>query len=255
MSTARGFLGEGDVLFDVWDDDTQTWWNSWKPMGESSKFAIGAQSELKEKESRGRGTRGQLIASVALLKSPEIEIVLDEVNADNIKLAFMGRRASLTQGSGSIADQVITAKLGHWIPLGLRNFATAAFTVKSSDGVTTYVLGTDYEVNYRLGMVRPLASGAIADAASLKVSGTYSAVSGSTVKGATKAQLRARLLLDGRNLVDGSDAECEVWEAILAPEGEFDFKAEDFGSITLKGKLVTPAGKTSPFEVRFPELT
>lgn len=255
MSTARGFLGEGDVLFDVWDDDTQSWWNSWKPMGESSKFAIGAQSDLKEKESRGRGTRGQIIASVALLKSPEIEVVLDEVNADNIKLAFMGTLAALTQGSGSIVDQVATAKLGHWLPLGKRNFATAGFAVKNSTGTVTYVLGTDYEVNYRMGMIRPLATGAIADAASLKVSGTYNAVSGSTVKGATKAQLRARLLLDGRNLVDGSDAECEVFEAILAPDGEFDFKAEDFGSITLKGKLVTPTGKTSPFEVRFPQLT
>lgn len=253
MSTARGFLGEGDVLFDVWDDDTQTWWNSWKPMGESSKFAIKANSELKEKESRGRGTRGQIIASVALLKSPEIEIVLDEVNADNIKLAFMGTVSDLAQGSGTIPDQVITAKLGHWIPLGKGNFATAGFTVKSSDGLTTYVLNTDYEVNYRIGMVRPLSAGAIADAASLKVSGTYNAVSGSVVKGATKAQLRARLLLDGRNLVDGSDAECEVFEAVLAPEGDFDFKAEDFGSITLKGKLVTPTGKTSPFEVRFPQ--
>lgn len=254
MSTARGFLGEGDVLFDVWDDDTQAWWDSWKPMGESSKFAIGAQSELKEKESRGRNTRGQIIASVALLKSPEIEIVLDEVNADNIKLAFMGTVSALAQGAGTIVDQVVTAKLGHWMPLGKRNFATAAFTVKSDDGVTTYGLGTDYEVNYRLGMVRPLAAGTIADAASLKVSGTYAAVSGSVVKGATKAQLRCRLLLDGRNLVDGSDAECEAFEAVLAPEGEFDFKAEDFGSITLKGKLVTPTGKSSPFEVRFPEL-
>lgn len=253
MSTARGFLGEGDVLFDVWDDDTQSWWNSWKEMGESSKFAIKANSELKEKESRGRGTRGQIIASVALLKSPEIEIVLDEVNSDNIRLAFMGTLAAINQGSGTITDQVITAKLGHWVPLGVGNFAAAGFTVKSNDGVTTYVLGTDYEVNYRLGLVRPLATGAIADAASLKVTGTYNAVSGSVVKGATKAQLRARLLLDGRNLVDGSDAECECFEAVLAPEGDFDFKAEDFGSITLKGKLVTPTGKDSPFEVRFPQ--
>ena len=29
LASAAAFLGEGDVLADVWDDVTQTWWGGW----------------------------------------------------------------------------------------------------------------------------------------------------------------------------------------------------------------------------------
>lgn len=257
LASAAAFLGEGDVLADVWDDATQTWWGGWKAFGEATKFAIKANTELLEKESRARGKRGQLVASVALLKAPEIEIVFGELNVDTARLAFMGTSAALSQSAGTIgAGAKITARQGMWVPVGFRNLTAAGFAVTEDTDTTpdTYVLGTDYEVNWRLGTVRALPGGAIADKQLVRIAGAYSAVDGTVIKGATKPQLRARFFLDGRNLVDGSDAECEVFEAVVAPNSEFDFMADDFGELTLAGKLVTPIGKDSPFEVRFPRL-
>lgn len=254
LATAAAFLGEGDVLADVWDDDLQAWWGGWKPFGEATKFAVKGNTEVLEKESRGRNKRGQLVASVALLRSPDIEVVFGEANADTLRLAFLGKTAAISQGAGTLTDEPIVGRTGMWVPLGKRNLVAAGLTVMSADGVTTYTLGTDYDVNYRLGMVRVLSGGAIADKAALEVSGTYYAVDGSLIQGAVKPQLRVRFLLDGRNLVDGSDVECEVFEAVVAPDAEFDFMADDFADLTLAGKLVTPTGKASPFEVRMPKL-
>lgn len=257
LASAAAFLGEGDVLADVWDDFTQTWWGGWKAFGEATKFSIKPNTELKEKESRARHKRGQLVASAALLKAPEIEIVFGELNADTARLAFMGTSAALLQSAGSIpVGSGVIARHGMWVPVGFRNLTAAGFAVTEDTDTTpaTYVLGTDYEVNWRLGTVRALPGGAIADKQVVRIAGAYSAVDGTTIKGATKPQLRARFFLDGRNLVDGSDAECEVFEAVVSPSSEFDFMGNDFGELKLSGKLVTPIGKDSPFEVRFPRL-
>ncbi len=256
LASAAAYLGEGDVLADVWDEDTQSWWGAWKPFGEATKFAIKNNTETKEKESRGRNKRGQLVASVALLKSPEIEIVFGELNADTARLAFMGKTLNLDQGSGTFAaGTTVTLRHGMWVHVGKRNLVEAGFAVTEDTDTDPdgYTKGTDYEVNWRLGMIRAIAGGAIADKQVVRVAGGYSAVDGKVIQGAVRPQLRARFLLDGRNLVDGSDSECEVFEAVVAPDSEFDFMADDFGEVTLKGKLVTPAGKDSPYDVRFPK--
>lgn len=254
MADARAFLGEGDLLVDLYDDVSLVWADAWSELGEASKFAIKPNSERLERESRARNKRGQVIASVALTKPAEIEIVLGEVNSQTMRLAFQATASALAQGAGTMVDQAVTAKLDAWVPIGFRNITAAGLTVQDVTDTTTYVLGTDYEINYRLGMLRALSGGGIAGGDVLHIDGGYVAVSGSKYAGAVKPQVRARLLLDGRNLVDGSDVECEVYEAVLSVDSQFDFLGDNWSDVTLKGTLVTPTGKTEPFEVRTPEL-
>jgi len=102
--------------------------------------------------------------------------------------------------------------------------------------------------------LRVKAGDAVTAGQTLELTGTYNAVSGSRLKAGTQAQIRARLLFNGRNLVDGSDAEVEVWEAVLAPTNPIDFMSDKLVDITLTGKMVTPAGKDAPYEVRLPKL-
>lgn len=249
---AQAFLGEGDLLMDVFDPDTGTWWNAWQEAGEASEFAIQPKSDTKTAESRGRGRRGQVIASVSLAKPTEISITLGSANIETLRSAFMGKIVDINQASGTLTAQAVTAKVGKWVELGVRNLAATGLSVTNSDATTTYDLGTDFEINYRLGMIRALAAGDIADAASIKVTASYNAVDGSAIRGGTRTQIRTRLKLDGINLVDGSDAECEVYEAVLTTESAFDFLSENFADVKLKGTLVTPPDKTEPFIVRLP---
>ena len=57
------------------------------------------------------------------------------------------------------------------------------------------------------------------------------------------------LTFDGINQADGTQCTATIWEAVLAPDSEFDFLADDFGNVNLTGTLKTPTGKDAPYEV------
>lgn len=246
--SSRGFLGAGDLYVRSYNPLTAAF-DQWTGPYESSKFEIKPNSDLKEMVSRGRSTYGQVIESVPLPKPADLSVTFAEVNKESIAMALFGTAATLAQGSGTVADEVVVAAHGKWIKLAFGNIATAAFVVSHTTGTPNYVLGTDYEVNYRLGMLRILASGAIADAASLKVDYTYNAISGTKVAGGTQTQVRAQFKLDGVNFADQLPVIVDVWEAVLTPDSAFDFLQNDFAEIALKGRLKTPAGKSEPFTV------
>lgn len=256
MSTneGRGFLGEGDILIDIFNTTSGTYADAYEPLGEANKFAVASGAEVVEAISKGRNKRGQLVASVAIPKPGEIEIVLSEVNATTLRMALGATVSALNQGAGSLSAVSVTTKLDKWVDIGKRNIVAAGLTVLPPVGSTPYVLGADYEINYHLGKIRALSSGNIDAGEAVKISGTYAAVSGDVLKAGTQAQIRARVLFDGRNLVDGSDKEVEVWEAVMAPTAPVDLLSDKLVDITLKGKMVTPIGKDSPYEVRLPKL-
>lgn len=249
MPQARGFIGAGDVFLNPYDESgVQTGWVS---AGDASKFAIKPNSDIKELESKGRGTYGQVVATVALQKPADFSITLREANRTNLTLAFMGQQATLSQGAGTVTEQAVTARLGKWVELGHQNLASSGLVVTNDRGTTTYVLGTDFEVNYRLGLLQALPGGAITEAQALKVSYAYGAMSGALVRGAVRPQLRCSVMLDGKNVADDRPVICRVFEAVLTPSGEFDFLADDWNEVELQGRLVTPSGRSEPFVVEF----
>jgi hypothetical protein len=254
-STARGFLGAGDVYFNAADATTglQT---GWVYAGNASKFAIKVSSDIKDATSKGRSDYGQVIASVALPKPSELTIDFAEVNRDNIHLAFMGARSLLNAGAGTVTAEAITLHVGVGAALAHGNLPPAGMALKN--GATAYTAGTDYTVNYRLGIITPVAGSSLAtDIAAAGASGLactidygYAATSGLEVAGARVAQLTCAVRLDGKNFADGMPAQVEIYEAKLTPSGDFDFLASDWNSISMTGRMLTPPGKNEPFVVR-----
>lgn len=246
--SSRAFLGAGDLYINRYDPATGLKLGRAGPF-EAGKFEIKPNGDLKEKSSKGRSTYGQVIESVPIPKPSDLTVTLSEMDKDGLTLALLGSQTVINQGSGTITDEVMVAVHDKWISLTKQNFATAGFAVKHTSGTPTYVLGTDYLVNYRLGMVKILSTGAILNTASLKVSGTYNAITGTQIAGATQSQVRAEFVLDGVNFADGLPSIVTVHEAVLTPDSAFDFLADDFGEITLKGRMKTPVGYSEPFTV------
>lgn len=116
-------------------------------------------------------------------------------------------------------------------------------------GLIAMALNTDYDVHYRLGMLRPLSGGAISAGEELLIDYSHNAVAGSRIKGATQPTIKARLVLDGQNFVDGKDSRVEIYEAQLKPTSAVDWLADDFTALTLEGTLLTPTGYDHPFKV------
>ena len=249
MTIAKAILGAGSVRLDYYDPIL----GAWQGLGdklESDKFEITPDSEIKEKTSKSREAYGQAIASVVIPKPTKIAITLSGLSVQALAMQFQGVRTAWTQGAALIADEAVVAKLDKWTKLSKRNFSDVGFTVKNTAGSTTYGLGTDYEVNYFTGEIKPLSTGAIAADEALKVSGSALAIAGDIIRGGVQPQVRARAIWEGVNMVDGQQIEAEAWEAVLSSSNGFDWLADDFNGIELTGTLVVPTGKTEPYVIR-----
>lgn len=245
---AKAILGAGDVRLDIYNPDTGTW-GGLGDILEADKFEITPDSELKRKSSKSRAAYGQNVASVAIAKPTKIAITLSSASVEALALQFQGVVVPENQGAGTLAADIVT-KFDKWVPLGKRNIVDTGFTVKSSDGLTTFAKGTDYIVNYATGEVKVLSTGVIAANALLKAAGTYLAYNTTTIRGGVRAQVRVRCVWEGVNQVDGQYIECEAYDATLSTGKGFDFLANDFNGIELTGELSVPTGKTEPYVVR-----
>lgn len=244
-----GFLGSGDVYIDRLNDDGSSAGGLVR-MGNATLFSLEPRTETRERTSRGRDTYGQVQDSVSLAQPSILRVTFDEVDRDNLALALMGTIAPLNRAAAVIAAEPVTAREGRFVRLAHGNVAEAGFAVtRAAGGGAAYVLGTDYDVNWRLGMLRALASGAIPDGEALLVAYTAQAVTGDRIEGQTRAQIKAHLMLDGRNQVDGASVVVDVPQAVLSPSSAFDFLADDFATLELQGSAVTPAGAAAPFTV------
>ncbi|MDP2202404.1 MAG: hypothetical protein Q8K07_10330 [Methylicorpusculum sp.] len=214
-----------------------------------AKLEIKPNSELKEATSKDKDEYGQIVASVAINKPADLTVVIKEITGRALGMALQGSVSVLAQGSGSATDQLVTAKKGRFVELGKRNVATAGFVVTNSAASVTYVLNTDYRVNYAMGFLEILQAGAITEGQELKVDYAWGAVSGEKVLGATVPQVKGKLVLDGKNLIDGKPMTVTIWEATLTADGPVDFMSDDLIELSMKGRMTTPTGKTSPVEI------
>lgn len=248
MTAARGFLGAGDLYIGRYNPTTGLFDDYVGPI-ETTKFEIKANTDTKEMVSKGRQSYGQVIESVPIPQPFDFTVDFAEVSGDTLVAAFLGTKTVVNVGSGTMTDLPVTIKKGAWVDIGHMNIANVGLVVKNDTGATTYVLGTDYEINYRLGMIKVYEASTIVDGVSLEVSGTYGAISGTRIDGGTNAQVRAKFRFDGKNFADGLPCIVEVFEAVIASDSAFDFLADDFAAVSLPGRLKTPVGKTAPFTV------
>jgi len=245
QSGIMSFIGSGDLYMDRLTSAGVS--TGFQLVGNATKLEVKVEAEQKEQLSNGRDTYGQTLASVTRITGTTIGLTLNQLNHQMLAAIFLGNSVAMTGAGGSITSEAVTAREGKWVELAHKGVSSVV--VKDVTDTTTYVSGTDYNVNTRLGMIEILAAGAIADAAVLHVSYTWAAESGYRITGATQPSVKVALRLDGKNDYDGSDVDVRIWEAQLTPNSPVDFLAEDWNELQFEGKLVTPTGRSWPFEV------
>jgi hypothetical protein len=106
-------------------------------------------------------------------------------------------------------------------------------------------------VDKQLGWIKVLSTNnnSVVAGNTIKVSGTFQATTGSEIKGMTQAQLRAKFKLVGKNFADDLPYTVTVHEAVIAASSAFDFLQDEFATVSLPGRMKTPAGFTEPFNV------
>lgn len=248
-TTARAILAAGLIELNPWNTATQSF-DGYGEALDADKFEIKPNSEEKTSESKSHLDYGQARANVVIPKPTEVTLELSASSVKALAMQFQGQVQALTQASGTLTDAPVTVS-GHgvWLPVGKRNLSDVAFSVKSEDGVTTYVLNTHYQVNWNRGEIRFLAgvAGIPAVAAVVEVSGTYGAVDGKRIIGGAITQVRTKIRMDGENRVNGEIVEAEVYDCTMGTTNGFDFLGSDFSKITLSGKI------TGGYYIDFPQ--
>ena len=74
----------------------------------------------------------------------------------------MWLESPINQGAGTLTEMALTLPAHpKWVSLGKTNLSATGLAVK--EGATALVLGTDFEINYALGLLRATKAGAVAD--------------------------------------------------------------------------------------------
>ena len=213
---------------------------------ETDQLTLQPQVNNIEQQSRAISTYGQTRSSITLMTGTEIGIQFMDLPPAIMAMLLLGDEQAISQGSGMATDEPGTAKLDKWQRLPWRNLTAGSVVITDNAGTTTYTEGTDYEVNYRVGMWRALSTGSIAQDQAVLIDAAYGAVSGSQVRIATRPQVLVELMLDGVNLDDDRPIFMQAWQAKLRPSAAVDLKSDQHWSGQLSGILITPAGKTEP---------
>jgi len=245
--TANSFRGAGRVLADVFVDGAPS--GTYVEFRQIAQFSLKSQSDIQNATSHDWLDFGQITDSVAIPKEPEFSMKVLQIDKDSLRIALMATASVVAEAAATITDEAVTLQPGVFVPLKYRNLAADGLKVTSVDAATVYVLGKDYDVNFRFGLLRALPGGALAVKTPVLVDYTTHAIASTRLAGARVPSLRAKLLFDGINLVDQHPALATVWDVLLTPQGDVDLMSDKWVELQLNGAMRTPAGKDSPYEV------
>lgn len=249
QNAQQGMILGGDLYFDFLTDAGVP--TGFDLAGNANRLIPKVESETLENPLNGRDTLGQIGDAYSRVTAATISFTMNRYDPNIVAAFFLGSVVAITAAEDDPFTATITAVADKWVYLGRDALKTCV--VKDDTDTTTYDStgdDPDYEVNLRMGLIRVLSTGTIENGDELHISGTGEAVSGSKITGATKPIINVRLMLDGKNYVNGADVKLLVWQAQIRGDGEFDVLNQGgFPALQFSGTMITPAGKTAPFEI------
>lgn len=245
LPAQQGIIAGGDLYFDFLTAAGVS--TGFDLAGNANKLVPKVETETLENKLNGRDTLGMTGDSYTRITASTISFSMNRYDPKIVASFFAGSAVDITDAAGTFTA-TITAIHDKWVPIEVINLNSC--TIKDATDTTTYDVTDDYEINLRMGMIKVLSTGTIADGAELHLSGNKDASSGYKITGGTNPVVNVGLYLDGKNYVGGSDIKLRVWKAQLRAEGDFDLLNQGgFPELGFTGTMIVPAGKTWPFEI------
>ena len=242
LNTPFGLVASGDLYIDFLTSAGVG--TGFQLVGNCKKFSPKVETDTKENKMNGRDTFGQTSEAFPRITGSSLSMTFNRYDPQLLAAGFMGSSVDVTAASGPYTATVTGIK-DRWVETGSVGLDTCV--VKDVTDTTIYVENTDYAVNKRTGMIKVLTTDLNGDV--LHVTGNTLEKSGSKITAGTKSVVNVALRLDGKNLATGANVLVTVWQAQLRSETDFDFMGEDFPELTFTATLITPTGKSWPFEV------
>jgi hypothetical protein len=243
-------VGSGRLFFAELDTNGNP--KGYKYLGDSEGFSISASTEQVESWS-GDGPVAERMISKTVAVEYTFDLVLNEVSEQNFGLFLLGSAGSRAQAAETGEEFEIEVVQGEYYQIG----ATAAnpagvkeiTAVVVTDGAsTTYVLGTDYELDAATGTIYIIKGGGIASGAPETIEVECNIPAKSYLKADTSDQGRPNVAI--RYIEDtneGIERDLFMINVDLRPEGSVEFKSRDthqqipLAGVALVGRDGSPA--------------
>ena len=238
-------FGRGKVLFSEFVSGAYT--GQFRHLGNCDTFSIGLSPE---KISLTDFTTETSSPYKEVVKKTDMPIKISgfEFSSFNMKMAFMGSETSYTQTAATLTETLAASSL-----TGLKGslFRTAKKSISSpvlTQGTTTLVSGTDYEIyDAAGGVIRVIPTGSATDGTALSIIYVAAALTGTGARtqviGGTQTSVTGRIVFIPDNTT-GPDNEVVVWNASLTPDGDVPFIGDDWLKWNLTGSVQSDSAGT-----------
>lgn len=167
--TSSNYLsGQGVLLLATKDGTTGEPNSGFRAVGNVSALSVGNEvTEFEHKESQS----GQRAVDLTLITeiSVNVSFTMESLVSENLAIALKGDTSDVA--GSTVTDEAITGYHDLWTPFA--RISVSAVTITDTGAITTYVLGTDYELDLAAGAVRVLSTGAITDTQALLADYTF----------------------------------------------------------------------------------
>lgn len=242
----KSYLGSGDLFMQAYDGSGNLTGTKVQ-VGNTDNFAINAPTiEKAERKGKMRENWGKTIHSQVKSVEQEMSFTLTDIDRHNLSIAMFGTDVTHDQTAGNDASpQDIVAALAGWVDLGhMKLDPDTPPVVQDETDTTTYVEGTDYEIDYQAGWLMALEGGSITEGETLHVTTTWLAYTGYKITGHTVTQKEYKLELLTKNQAGDNEGILTVHKAQLEPSGDMAWLSEEYIDLEMSGKIITVAAGT-----------
>ena len=252
-------VGRGRVYFAAYLPGTKTP-GAERYLGNTPDFKIAITSETLEHFSSEAGVK-EVDEAATLKTTRKLTLKTDNISPENVALYFLGAANKITAAALTVTDEVIDAsrvaadglfQLGFSATnfQGARNLTAGSVVIKNASKATTYVEGTDYEVNYEAGLVHVLDTGAIIADAALDASYDAAAYSREqAISGAVAIEGMMRFVSDNPT---GDNADYTFPYTRISPAGDFMLKGDTWQEVEFTGDIIRLGNNPAMFRDGMP---
>ncbi|AGH31467.1 hypothetical protein LOKG_00031 [Loktanella phage pCB2051-A] len=234
-------LGRGEVWFDQYAPGTLNTTGELY-LGNTPEWNVSAEADMLDHYGSDRGIR-EKDASETLQVNRTGSVITDNISAENVAYFFFGTTDPFTVAGGAIAAESygpVTLGRSYQLgvtptnPVGVQQVSLVSVT--DVGGTTTYVEGTDYEVDLDLGRIQILVGGDIDDTDMLEISYT---VTGYTIDRIISGGVPIEGQL--RYIEYNPAGKSRIWvmpRVKLSPNGDYNLKGDDWQQIPLNVEVL-----------------
>lgn len=208
-----------------------------------------ATSEIQELKSTMKGTYGQALDTYGgEVTAAQLSISFNRADPRIFAMAMGGTVEDIPAKKGAVTDgEFITSDVGSVVVLEFDYVESSTFELKTAS--ETFVAGTDFELYAGDGKVQ-IKSSKLASATGVTTSYSYDIPAQVEMHLGAETNFKMRIEFDGLNASGERRLRGDIWECTVSPTEALNLHGMEPVTATLTGKMVTPAGKKSPFKLR-----